>query len=77
MAIISCVEVVKKIFELLDGKITNSEQRQLDEHVATCRECCDRLEFEKILKEKLQETNKEKKVPPSLAKRIDTLLKSF
>lgn len=77
MKIISCVEAVKKIFELLQRKIKKVEKRKLDEHLRTCQECCNRLEFEKLLKEKLQEADKGKKVPQTLTKRINTLLKSF
>ena len=77
MKVISCIEAVKKIFELMEGKLTSSEKKQLDEHLSVCRECCDRLDFERLLKEKLQKVNKDKKLPQTLTKRINTLLQSF
>ena len=77
MNIISCVEAVKKIFELLGGKIKTSEKKQLKKHLKTCHECCNRLEFEKLLKEKLIAVNRDKKIPDSLEKRIHNILRNF
>lgn len=77
MRIIPCVQAIKQIFELLEGELQGIRKKQLDTHLKICRECCNRLEFEEFLKEKLHEANKKKKIPNSLEKRIDTLLRSF
>lgn len=75
--IIPCTQAVKKMFELLEGKIELSERDKLDVHLDTCRECCNRLEFESLLRKKLQTVNQEEKVPTSLEKKISGLLKTF
>lgn len=75
--IISCTQAVKKMFELLEGKIKLSEKNKLNTHLDTCLECCNRLEFERLLRQKLQKVNKEKKVPALLENKIRSLLKSL
>ena len=76
MKIISCSEAVSRIFELLDGMIKRSQRQELDEHLDTCRDCCNRLEFEKLLKERLIQLS-ETKTPKRLSRRIEKLLKNF
>ena len=76
MKIISCREAVSRIFELLDGMIKRSQKQELDEHLDTCRDCCNRLEFEKLLKEKLMQLSVTK-TPKRLSRRIEKLLKNF
>ncbi|MBI2443593.1 MAG: zf-HC2 domain-containing protein [Candidatus Levybacteria bacterium] len=77
MKTISCRQAVTRIFELLLGKLSISQKKELDEHLRFCKECCNRLEFEKTLKEKLQNVSKQTKVPNSLEKRIARLLRTF
>lgn len=74
---ITCLEAVKRMFELTGGQLSPAKKKELDEHIKTCRECCDRLEFEKLLKEKLRKSDQEKKLPATFKKRIDKLLKNF
>lgn len=77
MKIISCSEAVKRIFELIEEGLKPSKKKELDEHLEVCRECCDRYEFEKLLKDKIQELEKQNKAPKRLVKRIDKLVKNF
>ncbi|MBI2617530.1 zf-HC2 domain-containing protein [Candidatus Gottesmanbacteria bacterium] len=77
MKTISCYEAVKRIFELLEGELTRTKKEELDGHISTCRDCCNRFEFEELLKKKLQKASGQEKTPKRLVKRIDSLLKSF
>lgn len=77
MKVISCVEAVKRIFELLEGNLGGPQRSGLDEHILECRECCDRLEFEKLLKEKMKELGNAEEAPKTLTKRIEKLLREF
>lgn len=77
MKIISCFEAVKRIFELLEGNLGKPKRQELDMHVSECRHCCDRLEFEKLLKEKMLELGSSEKAPRILVKRVEKLLREF
>ena len=76
MKIISCREAVTRIFELLDGMIKRLQRQKLDKHLDTCRECCNRLEFEKLFKERLMQLSITK-TPKRLSRRIEKLIKNF
>lgn len=77
MKIISCIEAVNRIFELLEGNLGKPKRQELDTHISECRHCCDRLEFEKLLKEKMVVLGNSEKAPKTLTKRVEKLLQEF
>lgn len=76
MKIISCSEAITRMFELLQGEINKTQKNELDRHLASCRECCSRMEFEELLKEKISELSRTDP-PKRLLRRLGKLTKSF
>ena len=77
MKIISCSDAVARMFEVLEGMVTNRQRKELDVHIEQCRHCCDRFEFEKLFKEKLGKIASQEKAPKELVSKVEKLLKEF
>lgn len=73
---IGCEEVIAHIFDYLDGELDAARQAQFDRHLAECRGCYSRAEFEKALKRKVAELG-EGKAPEALRRRLKLLLDEF
>ena len=50
---IDCNEAVKRFNDFLDNFLKGKERKELVNHISTCRQCFDRLEFEQMLKAKI------------------------
>ena len=73
---IGCEEAIELIAMQLDKSASDVEQLALERHLKTCRHCFNRLDFEKLLKDRLMKM----KVDISseqLERKIDALLSSF
>jgi len=73
---IRCEEVIAHLLTYLDGEIDAEKRAQIDRHLAECRGCFSRAEFEKELRERVTQLGDEK-APASLHRRIRTLLDEF
>ena len=73
----NCKVVVKNLFEFLDKALEKGDCEELERHLELCRECFDRVEFEKALREKLKAKTGELKASPECQKRIQDILKKF
>jgi mycothiol system anti-sigma-R factor len=73
---IRCEEVVAHLLTYLDGEIDAEKRAQIDRHLAQCRGCFSRAEFEKALRQRVTQLGEEK-APGSLQRRIKTLLDEF
>lgn len=73
---IHCEEVIRHLFEYLDGEIGAEKRRQIDRHLEECRGCFSRAEFEKALRQKVQQLGREK-APRSLQRRLKALIDRF
>ena len=69
---ISCEEALKHLLEYPDGELIEPHAHEVDRHLTTCRGCYSRMEFEKRLKQRLQEAGRAD-VPDTLKARIDSL----
>lgn len=69
---ISCEQALKSLLEYLDGEVEAHAGEEIDQHLATCRSCYSRLEFEKRLRSRLRDSGRQE-VPDGLRNRIDTL----
>lgn len=73
---ISCQEALDLIVAYLDRYASGAERTALEKHLEICRHCFDRVEFEKLMRERLRKL----KVDPSsedLTKKIESLLMTF
>jgi anti-sigma factor RsiW len=51
---IDCGEALKLIASYVDSQSTEPDVKALEKHLESCRHCLDRVEFEKLLKRRLQ-----------------------
>lgn len=71
-----CEEVVAHLLEYLDGEMDASRRERIARHLAECRGCYSRAEFEQALRERLR-TLSSPAPSPSLRGRIRALLDDF
>lgn len=74
---IRCEEVIEQLFRYLDREVDDATNERIREHMARCRDCFSRAEFERRLRERLRETVAHEKAPPRLQQRLQRLMKSF
>ena len=73
---IDCEQVVRMLFAYLDGEISDERRHDVDQHLARCRSCFSRAEFEKRLRAHLATLGQEE-VPTALEQRIRSLIADF
>ena len=71
---VDCEQVVRVLFAYLDGEMGDEQAREVDRHLALCRTCFSRAEFERRLRSHLAELGHED-VTPEFARRIRALLR--
>ena len=47
---ISCQETLRRFFDYLDRELSDISAREVEAHLAECRKCYERMEFEKSFK---------------------------
>jgi anti-sigma factor (TIGR02949 family) len=73
---IDCEQALKQIFEFIDHELGSDDREAMQRHLHACKSCFSRVEFERLLKEKVGELRDEQ-TDAHLAQRIRRLLKSF
>jgi anti-sigma factor (TIGR02949 family) len=73
---IDCEQALKQIFEFIDHELGDSEHEAMQHHLHTCKSCFSRVEFERLLKERVGEL-REDEASPTVTERIKGLLKDF
>ncbi|MDX5445997.1 MAG: zf-HC2 domain-containing protein [Zoogloeaceae bacterium] len=73
---INCESVVAHLLEYLDGELDAATLARIERHLAQCRECCSRAEFERALRHRLRDLG-EPAAPERLTRRIRALLEAF
>ncbi|WP_018991521.1 anti-sigma factor family protein [Aromatoleum toluclasticum] len=73
---IRCEEVVAHLLEFLDGEIDIGRRERIEQHLAECRGCYSRAEFERVLRQRLR-TLDDASPPDSLRRRLKSLLDAF
>jgi len=73
---ISCEEAIELIAMQLDKSAGDVERLALERHLKTCRHCFDRLEFEKLVKDRLTRMKADIS-SEQLERKIDALLSGF
>lgn len=73
---ISCEEAISKLLEYLDGELGDADRGQVERHLATCRACFSRAEFERRLGELVSGTGSAP-APESLRLRVRRLIERF
>ncbi len=73
---IDCEQALKQIFEYIDHELHEGDREAMKRHLHTCKSCFSRVEFERLLKEKVGELRDEE-ASPHVSQRIKRLLRSF
>ena len=60
IAAIDCEEAAKRFSDFIDNYLKGTAKDELVEHIAGCRHCFDRVEFEQLLKSKVASLGKVK-----------------
>ncbi len=71
----TCQEAVNRLYEYLDRELDNLTAAQIDKHLELCRLCCDKIEFEKNMKELVHKNCVKDKAPIFLREKIQEILK--
>lgn len=73
---ISCEQALKRVFDFIDGQLKDRSREELEQHLAVCRHCFDRVEFEKLVKTRLGKLRKQTD-SAELRKKISLLIDSY
>jgi len=73
---IDCEEALSRLFEFIDHELNPVHNDEMDEHMSRCRSCYSRLEFEKRLREHLQDAAQEK-ASDELHNKVKCLIKKL
>lgn len=72
----SCEEALRLLAAHIDGELEPPTEKGLEDHLARCRSCYSRAEFERRLKEQVSALASEE-VSPSLTRRVKSLIGQF
>src|SRR5262249_18335557 len=70
---ISCEEALTLLAEYLDGELETANRASLEHHIAICRGCYSRAEFERLLRDRLAPLGSEPPTP-AFAQRIRSMV---
>ncbi len=74
--ILTCEQVLEHLFAYVDQELASEKEAEIDHHMARCRSCYSRAEFEKRLKARIMETGLSK-APERVRQRVRSLLEKF
>lgn len=66
---VDCSEVLRQLYQLLDGELSESRIRELESHINLCGSCLPRVNIEKLFKEMVK-TRCREKAPEALKSAI-------
>ena len=73
---LSCAEVLSKLYLYLDNEVGNLTDADIEHHLHDCRECFNRAEFEKKLKQRVAQSGSVSP-PEDVQQRLASLIKRF
>lgn len=71
---VDCEEALRRLAMYQDGELAAAESAEVERHLATCRSCFSRAEFERRLKERIRHDLQVATVPRKSEARIRTLI---
>lgn len=73
---IDCEQALKQILAYIDRELGDEERAVVQGHLHTCKSCFSRMEFERLLKNKVGDL-REEPASPQLSERVKALLKNY
>jgi anti-sigma factor (TIGR02949 family) len=67
---LDCDEALERVYEFLDGELTEAVERAIRRHLAACARCEPRFEHERVFKEFIAQRARLEQAPPELRRRI-------
>lgn len=75
---IGCLEAIEGLYAWLDGELDDAATvAHIEAHIRHCQSCYSRAEVERLLNEKLRNSEPEEQAPERLRQRLDSLMKRF
>lgn len=71
-----CEKVVKQFFDYLDHELCSSDIEKLEKHLEQCRGCFDHVEFERRLRNHIQDSTLHK-CPDRVKQKIEDIISKF
>ena len=75
VAAIKCEQAVARFNDFMDNYLKGRAREELIKHIAECRDCMGRFEFEQLLKSKVHELSRSE--DKEMKKRIEKLIASL
>ncbi|HSH42646.1 MAG TPA: zf-HC2 domain-containing protein [Arenicellales bacterium] len=72
----TCEEVIERLFEFLDRELDGDLSERIDQHLARCRDCFTRAEFEKRLRARINQAA-QVEAPERLRRRVRRVMDQF
>ena len=73
---VRCEEVIEQLYAFLDCELDDAWQERVERHLARCRDCCTRAEFERRLRARIREAS-EVEAPARLRRRVRAMIEDF
>jgi anti-sigma factor (TIGR02949 family) len=67
---LDCDEALERVYEFLDGELTESVERAIRRHLAACTRCMPKFEHERVFLEFIAQRARLEHAPPALRRRI-------
>jgi mycothiol system anti-sigma-R factor len=67
---LDCDEALERVYEFLDGELTEGVEQAIRRHLAACARCEPRFEHERVFIEFIAQRARLEQAPPALRRRI-------
>jgi len=66
----TCKEATKQLYEYLDNELEENDYSKIKKHLEVCRKCCEKFEFEQVLKKVVRDRARIHRVPQNVRENI-------
>jgi anti-sigma factor (TIGR02949 family) len=66
----TCKEATKQLYEYLDNELKENDYSKIKKHLEVCRKCCEKFEFEQVLKKVVRDRARIHRVPQNVRENI-------
>ncbi len=70
----NCESALKKLFDFLDGELSDTTSEEVAEHLAVCRDCYPYFNFQRLFLDRLAASGNSTEKFPELARQIREML---
>jgi anti-sigma factor (TIGR02949 family) len=70
MARMDCLDVVRQLWDYLDGELTDERMEAIRAHLAACRDCHPHFDFERAFLDAVAATRNEQPAPTMVRRKV-------